>query len=395
MAARARRSFSQKNLASRHEGELGPLLARALEVPAESGYSGTQIFHPYPGRFHPQLPRLILGATAKKGQTLLDPFMGGGTALVEAMLAGLPAIGNDLNPVAVLVARERTRPRTPDQAGKVLAEAERIAAVVEALKKEQRPPRVQRPHLARLAPEYPPHLFAEMLQLIRLIDILPAGDTRESLRAVFSSLAVKYSNRRSDTSGEPNQARYPKGAVSRFFVSKTRELMEAQLELERGLPKPRPAVRLIEEDARLLPSLGWGEVDLALTSPPYPGIYDYHEHHQLRLDWLDLPGERFRELELGPRREGSPGSWSAGMTDALIALARVLKPGGGLFLVIADWATEGHGVDGAGQTIRIASRQGWHCRSQASVQREVFHKDEKPAFAKRGKWEHLLHFRRD
>jgi hypothetical protein len=395
MAARARRSFSQKNLATRHEGELGPLLAQALEVPGESGYRGTHVFHPYPGRFHPHLPRLILTQTAKKGQTLLDPFMGGGTALVEANLAGLHAIGNDLNPVASLVARERTQPRTPDQAGKVLAEAERIAAVVESLKKEKRPPRVQRPHLARLAPEYPPHLFAEMLQLIRLIDVLPAGDTRESLRAVFSSLATKYSNRRSDSSDEPKSAHFPKGAVSRFFVSKTRELLEAQLDFGRGLPSPRPKVRLIEEDARLLPSLGWGEADCAITSPPYPGTYDYHEHHQLRMDWLDLPGERFRELELGPRREGSAGGWSAGMTGVLVALARVLKPDGNLFVVIADWAAEGHGVDGAGQTIRIASRQGWHCRAQASVQREAFHKEERTAFAKRGKWEHLLHFRRD
>jgi len=399
MPSRPRRSASQKSLASRYQGDLGPLLAKALEVQPESAYHGTHAFHPYPGRFHLALPRLILAETAGKSQLLLDPFMGGGSALVEGMLAGLSAIGNDLNPVSLLVARERTRPRTPEQAGKVLSEAERIAAVVEALRRERHPPRVQRPHLARLAPEYPPHLFAEMLQLIRLIDLLLAGDTRETLRAVFSSLAVKYSNRRSDSSDEPKQVRFPKGAASRFLVSKTRELLEAQLDFGRALPRPRPHIRLLEEDARLLPSLGWGEADLVITSPPYPGVYDYHEHHRLRLDWLDLPGERFQKFELGPRREGAAPrgevGWSTGMTDVLIALARVLKPGGQMFVVIADWAADGHGVDAAGQTIRLAARQGWRCASQASVQREVFHKAEKAAFAKRGKWEHLLHFRRE
>jgi hypothetical protein len=395
MPSRARRSFSQKNLATRSEGPLGPLLAQALELPRESGYRLTHLFHPYPGRFHPRLPRLLLEETARKGQTLLDPFMGGGTALVEGMLEGLNVVGNDLNPVALLVARERTRHRTPQQAGRVLAEAERIAAVVESLKREKRPPRVLRPHLAQLAPEYAPHLFAEMLQLIRLIDNLPAGAERESLRAVFSSLAVKYSNRRSDTSDEPKAVRYPKGAVSRFFVSKTRELLEAQIDLERASPHPRPRVRLLQEDARLLPSLGWGEVDCIITSPPYPGTYDYHEHHALRMDWLDLPGERFLTGELGPRREGSAESWSAGMAGVFVTLARVLKPEGNLFVVVADWAAGGHGVDGAGQTTRLAARHGWRCASRSSVQREAFHREERAAFAKRGKWEHLLQFRRD
>jgi DNA modification methylase len=399
MAQKQRRSFSQKNLAVRHEGALGERLAEALAVPRESGYQLTHAFHPYPGRFHPRLPRLVLGEVARAGETLLDPFMGGGTALVEANLLGLHAVGNDLNPVAVLVARERTRPRTAEQARRVIGEAERIAALVEALRREARPPRVVRPHLERLAPEYAPHLFAEMLQTIRLIDALKESPLRETLRAVFSSLAVKFSNRRSDSSEEPiapaSAPRYPKGAVSRFLVAKTRELAEAQMELARRLPRPHPSVRLLEEDARLLPSLGWGEVEHILTSPPYPGTYDYVAHHHLRMDWLDLPEETFAARELGPRREGEPSGWAAGMQEVLSTLARVLKPGGNLFVVIADWHDRGHGIDGAGQTIRLAAHKGWQLDSRASVQREVFHHAERAAFAKRGKWEHLLHFRRD
>jgi tRNA G10 N-methylase Trm11 len=47
------------------------------------------------------------------GQLLLDPFCGSGTSLVEARLAGLAAVGIDLNPFAVLLARANTilRPR--------------------------------------------------------------------------------------------------------------------------------------------------------------------------------------------------------------------------------------------------------------------------------------------
>jgi len=398
MASRTRRSFSQKNLDFRHEGPLGALLADALAIPAESGYQLTHAFHPYPGRFHPRLPRLVLGAIAMPKQTVLDPFMGGGTTIVEAILHGLHAIGSDLNPVALLVARERTRPRSPEEARRVVAEAERIAALVEALRREKRPPRVVRPHLEKLAPEHPPHLFAEMLQVIRLIDALAEGPNRETLRAVFSSLVVKFSNRRSDSSEEKAPVQYPKGAVSEFLVKKTEELAKAQRTLAERLPRPAPQVRLLEEDARLLPALGWGEVDHALTSPPYPGTYDYLEHHELRLLWLDLPGESFQARELGPRREGAAPaatSWASGMQEALSTLARVIKPEGNLFVVIADWNARGHGVDAAGQTLRIAGHKGWQCTSRASVQREAFHRAERAAFAKRGKWEHLLHFRRE
>jgi len=37
--------------------------------------------------------------------TVLDPFCGGGSTIVEALRLGLPAVGSDLNPVAVLISR--------------------------------------------------------------------------------------------------------------------------------------------------------------------------------------------------------------------------------------------------------------------------------------------------
>ena len=40
--------------------------------------------HPYPAKFPPQLPKRILQQYAVKGQTILDPFCGSGTTLVEA-----------------------------------------------------------------------------------------------------------------------------------------------------------------------------------------------------------------------------------------------------------------------------------------------------------------------
>ncbi len=83
------------------------------------------------------------------------------------------------------------------------------------------------------------------------------------------------------------------------------------------------------------------------------------------------------------------------MRDALVVCARVMKREGQLFVVIADWLDRRHAVDGAAATLRIAKSKGWRCDSRASVQRAVHNRAERAAFAKRGKWEHLLHFRRN
>jgi hypothetical protein len=304
-----RRSFSQRNLETRQEGSLGPLLLEALHVPSASGYLLTHGFHPYPGRFHPHLARTLLrglpaaAGLALPGTRVLDAFMGGGTTLVEAQLAGLPSIGNDLNPIAGIVARERTRPRSPAQAQEVQSESRRIAGQVEALRREKSRPRVQLPGIYRLTPHYAPHLLAELMQWIRLVSELPNGPVRETLRAVFSSAVVKFSNQAADSTPEERKSpTIAKGAPSRFLVQKAEELVQAQVDLGRLLGVNPPSVRLLEEDARLLPSLGWGEADLALMSPPYPGTYDYYLQHRLRMDWLGLDGQGLLDAELGPRR---------------------------------------------------------------------------------------------
>ncbi|HUJ76084.1 MAG TPA: hypothetical protein VL359_14570 [bacterium] len=323
--------------------------------------------------------------------------MGGGTTLVEGLLAGLDVVGSDLNPIAVLVARERTRLRSPAQALRVLGEARRIAGQVEALRRERKPPRLQLAELHRITPHYAPHLLAELMQWLRLVNGLDPSDTRETLRAVFSSAVVKFSNQASDSSSElrpsPSVA---KGAVTRFLVAKCEQLVQAQVDLARRVPR-RGQVRLLQEDARLLPTLGWGEVDWILTSPPYPGVYDYHQHHRLRMDWLELDDQPLLQGELAPRRaQGAlaeePGrSLSSEFRDVLGTLARVLKPGGGLLLVVGDWLDRGHAVNGAAVLRRAAQDKGWRVESWAAMRRETRSRPERRAYARLGKWEHLLY----
>ncbi len=60
----------------------------------------------YRGNFAPQIARNIIEMYSKKGETVLDPMVGGGTTLVEAKLLVRNAIGLDINPKAIEIAKE-------------------------------------------------------------------------------------------------------------------------------------------------------------------------------------------------------------------------------------------------------------------------------------------------
>lgn len=68
----------------------------------------THSIHEYKGRFPPQLAKsLINHAGIKSGDMVLDPFCGCGTTLVESFLFGANAVGVDINPIAVLLAKAK------------------------------------------------------------------------------------------------------------------------------------------------------------------------------------------------------------------------------------------------------------------------------------------------
>ena len=76
----------------------------------------THCMHTYPAMMIPQVARRLIYLYGKNAKTLLDPFMGSGTSLVEASLTNniKDAHGFDLNPLAVLIAKVKTTPLNTD-----------------------------------------------------------------------------------------------------------------------------------------------------------------------------------------------------------------------------------------------------------------------------------------
>ena len=68
----------------------------------------THSFYRYPARFSPLFARAAIEAFSEPGDVILDPFMGGGTTLVEARALGRHAVGTDINALAVFVSKVKT-----------------------------------------------------------------------------------------------------------------------------------------------------------------------------------------------------------------------------------------------------------------------------------------------
>jgi len=70
----------------------------------------THGLHPYPARMIPQLADKLTKKYSEEKDWVLDPFCGSGTVLVECRLKNRNSIGNEINPLAILLSKVKTTP---------------------------------------------------------------------------------------------------------------------------------------------------------------------------------------------------------------------------------------------------------------------------------------------
>ncbi len=340
------------------DSKLAELVGRAV---AHHGRveRATHHFHTYPAGMHPDCARdLIQGLDA--GQPgVHDPFCGGGTVLVEALLAGRPASGTDLSPIALWVSRTRTA--RPEHAPGLRSASRRIAAAA------QEPGAMWIPELAR--DWYEPHVARELGRIRAEVDQVDDPITRNLLLAVLSSIVVKASFRESDTSNRRRPYHRPPGTTAVLFHKKARELGRMLDQMP-----PEGTARVRSGDARTVgppPNTG-----LVLTSPPYPGVYDYLPMQQLRYAWLDVDPGAALAGEVGSRREFR----AKGRREALQSWREDTPPGGGrqaqtqqtgglMGLVVGVGLVGGRPVDTLGPTVEAMQRSGLEVAARASADR--------------------------
>lgn len=353
-----KQSLSQRHGETFTAGDAG-IAATAVSALHQRGKveRATHHFHTYPAGLHPDAAALLLTIG---GGHVLDPFCGGGTVLVEALLAGRNALGCDISPVANLVARARTALTT---------EEERTAMRVAARKAAEfalRPAAIPDDVPDILREWYAPHVLAEMCTLLARMGDSPL------IRAVFSSIAVKTSERESDTSNRRVAVARPVGTAATLFHRRAREYGRQLEALAAAVPEGVRA-RVHREDAREIRAPG--EFGMVLTSPPYPGVYDYVPMQQLRMTWLGLDARDAPRAEIGSRRAFRADratailSWREDTSAWVKSCARALVSGGRMIVVIGDGTVGGKRIDAFTPVDECARLHGLTFLARATVER--------------------------
>jgi hypothetical protein len=210
-------------------------------------------------------------------------------------------------------------------------------------------------------------------------------------------LLTKVSQRGGDSNAHATEKRVAPGFPSRFFVKKAAELCRQLAEYRSTLPRAAPHTSCSLGDARKLPGLAARSVALVVTSPPYPGVYDYLQHHDDRLRWLGLSSRDFEKLEIGSRRELSAESfgpalalWERDLGATLTALASGLSATGRVVLLIADSTLAGKALFADRVVAKVAPPAGFSLLARASQARPHFHAGSRNAFSDKPRREHLL-----
>lgn len=364
-----------------------PALARAL----------THGFHSYAGRMHPSIARRAVARWSAAGEAVVDPFCGSGTVLVEAMVAGRAATGVDASPLAVAIARTRTTPLGPEGRDKLVATAAQIADEAGERARKRRRPKMPAWSKAELG-RFHPHVLLELLGLRELVLALPDDDLGRAVRLCFSSILVKVMKAGPEAPRDGLGKRIARGLPSRLLADRAVELARGLAALEGKTPPGTPPPVVREGDARALTGIGDRSVALVLSSPPYPGTYDYAAQHDVRFTWLDLPRRSFERRQLGARAGIGPGveprAWCEGRQRWLGEIARILRPGSHALLVVGDGIVGGQPEHTPDAVAAAAQPQGLEPVARASQQRELHDRRLQQVFGARSRQEHLLLLRR-
>ncbi len=322
----------------------------------------THGFHTWPAGLHPDAAAGLLSLVPPG--PVVDPFCGGGTVLVEAMLAGRPALGRDLSPIAVRVARLRTAVASEELLTSFRSAARKATATARTATKL---PDAER--MAALERWYEPHVLHE-LESLRYSVAKSPQDIRWLLEGCLSAIVIKASMRQSDTRARRVGHHRPVGTTAVLFHKKARELARRLTEFREALPPGAVSADIAERDARDLqlhnPAAG------IITSPPYPGVYDYLPMQHLRHVWLGLHVESQTRRELGSRRAFKGDAhearrlWRRDTERWMKSARQILQPGGRLVVVIGDGQVGPKVIGAAEPTVEAAQAVGLRALARAS-----------------------------
>ncbi len=300
----------------------------------------THNFHTYPAKFIPQIPKSTIMALTKEGETVLDPFCGCGTTLVEAKLLNRVSIGVDLNPIATLVSQAKTNKLNSEQIN-------HISELMVKIKKDignyydgrEVTIKYVIPYFNNRDHWFQQNVLNELEIIKAHIDTIVDTKLRLYLCAALSSIIVTVSNQESDT----RFAAIDKEIKQfRTFLEFSKKIVSMNIRISEFSEKASDAiVRIYNADTQKMTFLEDNSVDHIVTSPPYANTYDYYLYHKFRMYLLGYNVKNVQDNEIGSRNRHSSkkegiSTFKDCISRCLKEMSRVLKNNRYAVIVIGD-----------------------------------------------------------
>jgi len=296
--------------------------------------------HPYLGKFIPQLVETLIDRYVAVGGRVLDPFAGSGTTLVQSLESGREVTGVDVPAFNCLLMQVKTA-----RYNEFVLEAE----IRDALRRFESL-QGQSPGRGYTGRGYIGRWFAsraagDLLAFHSIIADYAHADVFRVVLARAARSARLTTHFDLDFPREPQTEPYwchkhkrecrPVGRADHFI----RRYALDTLARIKGFARARARgveAEVIHGDARELDLEG--PYDAVVTSPPYPGLIDYHEQHRYAYELLDL--HDCRELEVGAAAAGTSkralAAYADGIVDVLLNVQGALRPGAPIAVVVND-----------------------------------------------------------
>ena len=257
----------------------------------------THNFYRYPARFSPDFVRSVLLEFSKVGDLVYDPFMGGGTTLVEAASLGRHCIGTDISSLAAFIARVKTTILTDAQLLNVETWA-RIAVPMLTVGTDV--PRevdwIRKDYQRNINSRYTWRIRKLLEVGLSAVELLDSEAEQQLARCILLKTGQWALDCRADI---PSTSVFRKQAI--LYAE---EMIDAAHDYASIMRRYKPKPRILSLHRSAIGAEGEKQIQdagyptLVLTSPPYPGLHVLYHRWQVR-----------------GRRETAAPFWIAGTLD--------------------------------------------------------------------------------
>ena len=314
----------------------------------------THGYYRYYGKFPPTIARKLLRVfRPTKGQCVLDNFCGGGTTLVEAKCEGIPAIGIDISPLAILASRVKS----------TVVNTVEVRDTLSVLAKRFREKlTVQFEDHSKLLPDsrvlqkwFDEDIAGELLALKLALMELPESVEREFLVLAFFAIirrvSLAYDGEVRPHINKDKRKKDVWVTYERHLKHMLDRMQQFSLECDSEVDVVAICGDSRQTD-RIVQSRGT-PVGLIISHPPYLNCFDYAPVFKLQYSWMtgftyefesgvDYEHVRTNEVRAWPAtNEAVSTGYMNSLQETYQSAYNILEPGGRCCVVLGDCTIKG------------------------------------------------------